>query len=94
MVWNCCIFVGVFFVTICICDENTSFQNLFFILGSIFSVIKCVPKLKTFFVSVIDCSIILHGLLLSVIIFLNQVVLRAAIKAFILTIFKPPLQYS
>ena len=69
MVWNCCISVGVFFV-----DENTSFQNLFFILGSIFSVIKCVPKLKTFFVSVIDCSIILEGMLLSVIIFLNQVV--------------------
>ena len=65
-----------------------------FILGSIFSVIKSVPKLKTFFVSVIDCSIILHGLLLSVIIFLNQVVLRAAIKAFIVDHFKPPLQYS
>ena len=48
MVWNCCISVGVFFVTICICDENTSLQNLFFILGSIFSVIKCVPKLKMF----------------------------------------------
>ena len=36
----------------------------------------------------------LHGLLLSVIIFLNQVVLRAAIKAFMLSIFKPQLQYS
>ena len=34
------------------------------------------------------------GLLFSVIIFLNQVVLRAEIKALILTIFKPPLQYS
>ena len=49
---------------------------------------------ENFFVSVINCSIILHGLLLSVIIFLNQVVLRASIKAFMLTIFKPPLQYS
>ena len=94
MVWNCCITVGVFLVTICIWGENTSLQNLFFILGSIFSVKKFVPKLKTFFVSVINCSIMLHGLLLSVIIFLNQVVLRAAIKAFMLTIFKPPLQYS
>ena len=59
-----------------------------------FSVKKFVPKLKTFFVSVINCSIMLHVLLLSVIIFLNQVVLRAAIKAFMLAIFKPPLQYS
>ena len=69
-------------------------KTCFFILGSIFSVKKFVPKLKKFFVSVIFCSIMLHGLLLSVIIFLNQVVLRAAIKAFMLTIFKPPLQYS
>ena len=48
-------------------------KTCFFILGSIFSVKKCVPKLKMFFVSVINCSIMLHGLLLSVIILLNQV---------------------
>ena len=39
--------LGVFFVTICIWEKNTSLQNYFFILGSVFSIIKCVPKLKT-----------------------------------------------
>ena len=46
------------------------------------SVIKYVPKCKTYFISVIVCGIILHGPLLSVIIFLNQVVKRVAISAF------------
>ena len=49
---------------------------------------------KTVLILVIDCSIILNGLLLSVITFLNEVVLRVTIKAFILIFFKPPLQYS
>ena len=68
-------------------------KTCIFILSSIFSVKKCVAKLKMFFVAVINCSFILHRLLLSVIIILNHVGLRAAIKAFMLTILKLPLQY-
>ena len=39
---------------------------------------------------VIECSIILHGLLF----YPDQVALKAAIKTFMLIFFKPPLQYS
>ena len=56
------------------------FSKLIFIFGNIFSVEKIVPIFKTVLKLNVECSILIHVLLSSVIIFFNQVVLKAAIK--------------